>query len=145
LDLTIDHKPELREERAYIESHGGRVAFDGFANHRVYVKNGTYPGLNMSRALGDILGSTNAGINNAPDIKEIILGKSDFFEGRDSFFDDVKDENKGGGAGAAGEGGSEGGEGVSRGNSKDGKGSGEAGSRSNSKSKSNGSKGGKSG
>lgn len=60
-DLTIDHKPDLPEERHYIERNGGRVAFDGFANHRVYVKNGTYPGLNMSRALGDILGSTHAG------------------------------------------------------------------------------------
>jgi len=91
MDLTIDHKPELREEKQYIEQHGGRVAFDGFANHRVYVRNGTYPGLNMSRALGDLLGSQNAGINNQPDIKEIILGKSDFF-GRDDFFDDVDND-----------------------------------------------------
>ncbi|CAD7940826.1 unnamed protein product [Amoebophrya sp. A120] len=72
-DLTRDHKPDLKEERAYIERNGGRVAFDGFANHRVYVKNGTYPGLNMSRALGDLLGSTNAGINNTPEVRVIDL------------------------------------------------------------------------
>jgi len=80
-DLTIDHKPELKEERQHIEANGGRVAFDGFANHRVYVKNGTYPGLNMSRALGDILGSTHAGINNSPDVAVIQLRG----EGDDNF------------------------------------------------------------
>lgn len=72
-DLTIDHKPELKGERQYIESHGGRVAFDGFANHRVYVKTGTYPGLNMSRALGDLVGSQHAGINNTPDVNVLQL------------------------------------------------------------------------
>mmetsp|Transcript_12193 Transcript_12193/g.29577 ORF Transcript_12193/g.29577 Transcript_12193/m.29577 type:complete len:410 (+) Transcript_12193:297-1526(+) len=76
-DLTIDHKPDLKEEKAYVERHGGRVAFDGFANHRVYVRNGTYPGLNMSRALGDILGSTNAGINNTPDVRVVPLPPRD--------------------------------------------------------------------
>jgi hypothetical protein len=50
---------------------GGRVSFDGFANHRVYVKNGSYPGLNMSRALGDLLGHQHAGISGDPEIKEI--------------------------------------------------------------------------
>ncbi|CAD7935101.1 unnamed protein product [Amoebophrya sp. A25] len=79
-DLTTDHKPELKEERAYIERNGGRVAFDGFANHRLYVKNGTYPGLNMSRALGDILGSTNAGVNNTPEVAIINLPKKDVDE-----------------------------------------------------------------
>lgn len=74
-DLTIDHKPELVAERAYIEANGGRVAFDGFANHRVYVKDGTYPGLNMSRALGDLLGSQHAGINNEPDVAVFDLTK----------------------------------------------------------------------
>merc|ERR1712194_37701 len=67
-DLTLDHKPELTAERQYIESMGGRVLYDGFANHRVYMANGNYPGRNMSRALGDVLGSTQAGINNAPDV-----------------------------------------------------------------------------
>merc|ERR1740121_22906 len=51
-DLTVDHKPDLPSERTRIESSGGRVLFDGFYNHRVFSKNGMYPGLNMSRAIG---------------------------------------------------------------------------------------------
>ena len=35
-----------------IEKAGGRVVFDGYANHRVYAKNARYPGLNMSRCIG---------------------------------------------------------------------------------------------
>lgn len=37
-----------------IEKAGGRVVFDGYANHRVYAKNARYPGLNMSRCIGDV-------------------------------------------------------------------------------------------
>lgn len=67
--LTWDHKPEVKEERARIEGSGGRVVFDGYANHRVYAKGGRYPGLNMSRALGDLMGHTDAGISAEPSVK----------------------------------------------------------------------------
>lgn len=67
--LTWDHKPEVREEKARIEKAGGRVVFDGYANHRVYAKAGRYPGLNMSRALGDLMGHTDAGISAEPTVK----------------------------------------------------------------------------
>jgi len=72
-DLTIDHKPELPEERKRIEAAGGMVVFDGAWNHRVYAKkkdkNGrSYPGLNMSRAMGDLKGYHEAGISATPDI-----------------------------------------------------------------------------
>lgn len=66
--LTRDHKPNLKDEKARgsavvsgasmgrvalgIEKAGGRVVFDGYANHRVYAKNARYPGLNMSRCIG---------------------------------------------------------------------------------------------
>lgn len=59
VDLTIDHKPDLPEERARIEKNGGVVIFDGGWNHRVFAKGKKdargkrYPGLNMSRAMGD--------------------------------------------------------------------------------------------
>lgn len=68
-DLTVDHKPNDPKERARIEANGGHVVFDGFYNHRVYAKGKRYPGLNMSRALGDLLGYYDAGISSDPDVK----------------------------------------------------------------------------
>lgn len=64
--LTRDHKPDLKDEKKRIEQNGGRVVFDGYANHRVYAKNGRYPGLNMSRCLGDLLGHQDAGCSCEP-------------------------------------------------------------------------------
>merc|ERR1719217_586038 len=61
--LTRDHKPDLKDERARIEKNGGRVVFDGYANHRIYAKNARYPGLNMSRCLGDLLGHQDCGVS----------------------------------------------------------------------------------
>lgn len=68
--LTRDHKPNIKGERARIEKAGGRVVFDGYANHRVYAKNGRYPGLNMSRCLGDLVGHSDAGCSCEPDVSE---------------------------------------------------------------------------
>lgn len=75
LDLTVDHKPNLEVERKRIESSKppGRVVFDGFYNYRVFAANGQYPGLNMSRALGDVIGHKEAGLSAVPDIKVIDL------------------------------------------------------------------------
>lgn len=74
-DLTVDHKPNLPEEKARIESSKppGRVVFDGYFNHRVFSLKGMYPGLNMSRALGDLLGHREAGISAVPDLKRVDL------------------------------------------------------------------------
>lgn len=71
--LTRDHKPDLKDERARIEKAGGRVVFDGYANHRVYAKNGRYPGLNMSRCLGDLLGHQDAGCSCEPEVTERVI------------------------------------------------------------------------
>jgi len=68
VDLTQDHKPDDAIERERIESKGGRVVFDGFYNYRVYAKAGRYPGLNMSRAMGDLAGYYDAGISPVPDV-----------------------------------------------------------------------------
>mmetsp|Transcript_71145 Transcript_71145/g.184716 ORF Transcript_71145/g.184716 Transcript_71145/m.184716 type:complete len:384 (+) Transcript_71145:100-1251(+) len=68
LALTRDHKPDLKDERARIEKAGGRVVFDGYANHRVYAKNARYPGLNMSRCLGDLMGHADAGCSCEPEV-----------------------------------------------------------------------------
>ncbi len=54
--LTRDHKPHLAEEKSRIEQHGGVVKImkhDG--SSRVFCKRKNYPGLSMSRALGDQL------------------------------------------------------------------------------------------
>mmetsp|Transcript_98283 Transcript_98283/g.204990 ORF Transcript_98283/g.204990 Transcript_98283/m.204990 type:complete len:391 (+) Transcript_98283:143-1315(+) len=72
-DLSVDHKPNLPEEKRRIESKGGRVVFDGFYNHRVFAQAGMYPGLNMSRALGDVIGHHEAGLSAEPDVKEVPL------------------------------------------------------------------------
>lgn len=77
IPLTADHKPENPEEKERIEKNGGRVVFDGFTNHRVYAKGGAYPGLNMSRALGDLMGYYDAGISAEPSLKEMQLKKGD--------------------------------------------------------------------
>jgi len=66
--LTRDHKPNLKDEKARIEKAGGRVVFDGYANHRVYAKSARYPGLNMSRCLGDLLGHQDCGISCEPEV-----------------------------------------------------------------------------
>mmetsp|Transcript_75827 Transcript_75827/g.142907 ORF Transcript_75827/g.142907 Transcript_75827/m.142907 type:complete len:387 (-) Transcript_75827:166-1326(-) len=71
IQLTRDHKPDLKDEKARIEKNGGRVVFDGYANHRVYAKNARYPGLNMSRCLGDLLGHQDCGISCEPEVKEM--------------------------------------------------------------------------
>lgn len=52
LEVTQDHKPDLKEEKARIERAGGMVVFDGYFNHRIYSSDGR-GGLNMSRAFGD--------------------------------------------------------------------------------------------
>lgn len=68
LDLTCDHKPDLPEERQRIEENGGEVRCDGANAHRVYARGKGYPGLNMSRSLGDLLGWREAGLCAAPDV-----------------------------------------------------------------------------
>lgn len=57
LSETTDHKPELPKERSRIEDSGGEVRSttyaDGWVSTRIYVRCERYPGLCMSRTLGD--------------------------------------------------------------------------------------------
>eukprot|EP00929_Paragymnodinium_shiwhaense_P012834 TRINITY_DN120726_c0_g1_i1.p1 TRINITY_DN120726_c0_g1~~TRINITY_DN120726_c0_g1_i1.p1 ORF type:complete len:393 (-),score=96.41 TRINITY_DN120726_c0_g1_i1:101-1279(-) len=80
-ESTRDHKPDLPEEKARIEERGGRVIFDGYYNHRVFAKTGMYPGLNMSRAIGDILAHRDAGLCADAECKTFTLTDADFEEG----------------------------------------------------------------
>jgi len=75
--LTRDHKPNLKDERARIEKAGGRVVFDGYANHRVYAKQARYPGLNMSRCLGDLMGHADCGVSCEPEVSDRELRPED--------------------------------------------------------------------
>jgi len=75
VQLTRDHKPNLKDERARIEKNGGRVVFDGYANHRIYAKNARYPGLNMSRCLGDLMGHADCGIIAEPEVTKFEIDK----------------------------------------------------------------------
>jgi serine/threonine protein phosphatase PrpC len=82
VELTQDHKPDKPEERKRIEAAGGVVLFDGGWNHRVYAKKKDargkrYPGLNMSRAMGDLRGFHDAGISAQPDISTRTLLSAD--------------------------------------------------------------------
>jgi len=76
VDLTVDHKPDLPAERARIEKAGGVVIFDGGWNYRVFAKDKKdsrgkrYPGLNMSRAMGDLNGFNDAGISAIPEVSK---------------------------------------------------------------------------
>lgn len=71
VDLTVDHKPDLKEERERIEKAGGHVVFDGYFNYRVYSSDGR-GGLNMSRSLGDGL-AQKAGVTAVPESSRVPL------------------------------------------------------------------------
>merc|ERR1712125_26949 len=77
LALTQDHKPQHNEERKRIESAGGSIVFDGYFNYRVFAEGKDYPGLNMSRAMGDVKGQLEAGISAEPTVFELDLGERD--------------------------------------------------------------------
>jgi len=76
-DLTVDHKPNLPEEKARIESADppGRVVFDGHCNWRVFAQKAPYPGLNMSRAMGDVVAHEEAGLTAVPDVAQVELAE----------------------------------------------------------------------
>lgn len=67
-DLTADHKPDCSEaERKRIEDSGkGQVRrLEGDIPHRVFLKDKMYPGLSMTRSIGDTVG-VEAGVISTP-------------------------------------------------------------------------------
>lgn len=75
--LTRDHQPDLCDERTRIEQAGGSVQFDGYVYYRVYQAGEEYPGLNVSRCFGDLLGRSQCGLSCEPDINEVMVGERD--------------------------------------------------------------------
>lgn len=75
IPLSNDHKPDLPEERRRIEQSGGRVdRIYGLGPFRVWLKNENYPGLAMSRSIGDGI-AHSVGVSDIPEIKEFLIDK----------------------------------------------------------------------
>jgi len=71
--LSIDHKPELYQEKLRILNSGGRVSqVYGMGPFRVWLKNENYPGLAMSRSIGDGI-AHSVGVSDIPEIKQFIM------------------------------------------------------------------------
>ena len=79
--LSYDYKPEMPEEKQRIESFGGVVEQlknkmgEGVGPYRVWAKEGGYPGLAMSRSIGDLNGK-KLGIIPNPGIMEYDLNNN---------------------------------------------------------------------
>jgi len=84
--LSIDHKPELTKEAERILNEGGRIeAFKDPDNEtqtigpqRVWLRNEEYPGLAMSRSLGDKV-AHSVGVSSNPEVLEFTIGLDDKF------------------------------------------------------------------
>mmetsp|Transcript_4230 Transcript_4230/g.12650 ORF Transcript_4230/g.12650 Transcript_4230/m.12650 type:complete len:361 (-) Transcript_4230:93-1175(-) len=67
-DLTQDHKPTCENERKRIEAAGGEVRrLEGDIPYRVFLPGKMYPGLAMTRAIGDSVGAI-AGVTGVPEV-----------------------------------------------------------------------------
>ena len=77
IPISKDHKPENNNEKLRIEENGGIVKKDylNYEIYRVWSKNGKYPGLAMSRSIGDYV-AKSLGVINEPDIYEINIIKN---------------------------------------------------------------------
>ena len=70
IKLSRDHKPNLLAEKKRIIAAGGRVdRIYGMGPYRVWFKDGDYPGLAMSRSIGDTL-AHKIGVSDLPEIME---------------------------------------------------------------------------
>lgn len=84
LPVSRDHKPEIPEERSRIEKAGGRVdklphsPGEDAGPYRVWLKNMGYPGLAMSRSLGDTV-AASVGVSQIPEIIAHTIDDDDLF------------------------------------------------------------------
>eukprot|EP00931_Biecheleriopsis_adriatica_P064463 TRINITY_DN39239_c0_g1_i1.p1 TRINITY_DN39239_c0_g1~~TRINITY_DN39239_c0_g1_i1.p1 ORF type:complete len:377 (+),score=93.52 TRINITY_DN39239_c0_g1_i1:86-1216(+) len=70
-DLTNDHKPTCEAEKQRVLAAGGQVLrLEGDIPHRVFLKGKLYPGLAMTRSIGDTVGST-AGISCEAEVRSL--------------------------------------------------------------------------
>mmetsp|Transcript_101327 Transcript_101327/g.326991 ORF Transcript_101327/g.326991 Transcript_101327/m.326991 type:complete len:372 (-) Transcript_101327:152-1267(-) len=74
-ELTEDHKPTCETERKRIQAYGGQVKrLEGDIPHRVFLSGKMYPGLAMTRSIGDTVGAT-AGVTSIPEVKSVKVKK----------------------------------------------------------------------
>jgi serine/threonine protein phosphatase PrpC len=79
VDLTVDHKPETEGERQRIENSGGEIKrLEGDVPSRVFKIGKSFPGIAMSRAIGDLIAQT-VGVSHIPDVTELDLTPADEF------------------------------------------------------------------
>ncbi|CRG97682.1 protein phosphatase PPM5, putative [Plasmodium gallinaceum] len=77
VELTKDHKPNSSGEKKRILNSGGQVIkLEGDIPYRVFIKNKFYPGLAMSRAIGDTIGH-QIGIISEPDFIEVNINEEE--------------------------------------------------------------------
>mmetsp|Transcript_39022 Transcript_39022/g.103132 ORF Transcript_39022/g.103132 Transcript_39022/m.103132 type:complete len:371 (-) Transcript_39022:41-1153(-) len=70
-DITADHKPTCEVERRRIQAAGGEVKrLDGDIPYRVFLHGKMYPGLAMTRSIGDTVGSV-AGVTSEPEVRKL--------------------------------------------------------------------------
>ena len=77
IQLSIDHKPENKEEKERIEKNGGELRKiiqnnEEIGPIRVWVKGKKYPGIAMSRSIGDSV-ANEIGVFSLPEIKEFYI------------------------------------------------------------------------
>ena len=79
-DLSRDHKADLPQEQKRIALAGGSIRrTDGDTCSRVYVQDEDYPGLAMSRSVGDLC-VAEYGVSHAPEVRvEKFNGSIDLF------------------------------------------------------------------
>ena len=79
VDLTRDHKPSLPDEIERIYKAGGEVRkMEEDFPHRVFFKGKNYPGIAMSRTVGDLL-AQSIGVTCTPEVNCIDLTAQDEF------------------------------------------------------------------
>lgn len=76
--LSVDHKPDLKNEANRIIKSNGRIekrSENGIRTGplRVWLKNENYPGLAMTRSIGDLVAS-KIGVTSEPEIIEFVIG-----------------------------------------------------------------------
>lgn len=100
--LSTDHKPNIHSEKKRILSHGGEVRMSlpsvtvNNINYpyRVFAKDLDYPGLAMSRSLGDFV-AKNYGVTCEDDIIDVTLSKDDMaiVIGSDGVWDQMSNDD----------------------------------------------------